>query len=229
MTVLPASPVEGASIGALRARVEAMQGGAERRPVATHRALDGLLTLRSGGVYAAGAPTLAMLLMAGPSAAGAWCAVVGAPDFGAQAAAELGVDLERVVAVPRPQVDPVAVVAALVDVVDVVVVAPGSLGANLTTGGAARLAARLRERHCLIVTWGGAANAVGRPDARLDWSEVTWHGLGRGHGHLQARQATIAVHRSGRLVGRRRLWLPDHDLRVHEVEPVTASALRSVG
>lgn len=210
----------------LRARIASMQGRAERRPVATHPALGGLLTLQSGGVYAATAPTLAMLLMAGPSAAGAWCAVVGAPTFGAQAAAELGVDLSRVVAVPRPQVDPVAVVAALVDVVDVIVVAPGALGSGLVGGAAARLAARLRERHCLVITWGGAAHQWGRPDAHLDWSDVTWHGLGRGHGHLQARQATVAVQRSGRVTGRRRLWLPDHDLRVREVQPVS---LRSVG
>ena len=213
-----------ALIDELRARVQSMEGRAARTPVATHAALDGLLTLQSGGVYQAGARSLAMLLLAGPSAAGAWAAVVGAPDFGAQAAAELGIDLERIVAVPAPTPEPgtdlVTVLGALIDVVDVLVVAPTRIG----EGDAARLAARLRERHCLVITWGDWPRA----EARLDWTDVTWHGVGRGHGHLQSRQATLEVRRGQRVTGRRRMWLPDPDLRV---TPVLAAPtpLQSVG
>jgi hypothetical protein len=187
----------------LRLRVQSMEGRASREPVATHPVLAGLVDLQSGGVYTAALPTLAMLLMAGPSAAGAWSAVVGSPEFGHHAAAELGVDLSRVVTVPRlePGVDPLAVVAALVDVVDVVVLGP----TRISERDAARIAARLRERRCLIVTWG----AWPRADAHLDARHVTWHGVGRGHGYLQARHLTVEVSGGGRFKGERCLWLPD--------------------
>ena len=49
-----------------------------------------------------GATTLALALLAAASQAGSWCAAVGLPDPGVVAAAELGVDLRRVVFVPHP-------------------------------------------------------------------------------------------------------------------------------
>ena len=45
---------------------------------------------------------LALALVAGPSAAGAWLAAVGLPDLGVVAAAETGVVLDRLVLVPAP-------------------------------------------------------------------------------------------------------------------------------
>ena len=46
-----------------------------------------------------------------------------------------------------------------------------------------------------------------------------------GNGHLEARQATVEVSRGSAPAVERRLWLPDVDLSVHEVAPMT---LRSV-
>jgi hypothetical protein len=98
----------------------------DTRALPTHPALSGLLpggALAAGSAYAvAGSTTLALALLQGPSAAGAWCAVVGMPDLGTEAAAGLGVDLDRLVLVPRPGEQWLAVVAALVDVVSVVLV-----------------------------------------------------------------------------------------------------------
>src|SRR4051794_41956657 len=63
---------------------------------------DGML--RAGASYSIlGSTTLAMALLSGPSAAGSWCAVVGVPEFGAQAALAQGIDLERLGLVPRPR------------------------------------------------------------------------------------------------------------------------------
>ncbi|WKK71268.1 hypothetical protein Q0F99_17650 [Rathayibacter oskolensis] len=64
--------------------------------------------------------SLAMGLLAGPSAEGAWCGVVGVPEFGAEAAAGIGIDLERLVLEPSPAEHWLTVTAALVDVLTVI-------------------------------------------------------------------------------------------------------------
>jgi hypothetical protein len=46
--------------------------------------------------------TLALALLAGPSADGAWCAIAGVPEAGILAAAELGLHAERTLLVPDP-------------------------------------------------------------------------------------------------------------------------------
>ncbi|WP_374999761.1 hypothetical protein [Aeromicrobium sp. CTD01-1L150] len=79
---------------------------------------------------------------------------------------------------------------------------------------AARVAARLRSRGSVLVPWGHWPGA----EARLELSDVRWSGLGRGHGHLQARQATVAVHRGAAPARTRTLWLPGPDLAVRAVE-----------
>src|SRR4051795_3391289 len=75
-------------------------------------------TVSVGG--GSGSTSLAMALLAGPSQAGSWAAVVGCPDLGLVAAAELGVDLERLALVPRAGSQWPTVVSALLDAVDVV-------------------------------------------------------------------------------------------------------------
>ncbi|MCO7240739.1 hypothetical protein NH339_16010, partial [Aeromicrobium sp. CnD17-E] len=111
-------------VAELRREVERMQGAPARQSVPTHAALEGLLSLETGGVYGVDSASLALLLMAGPSAAGTWCAVVGAPDLGVEAAVAMGVDPHRTVLVPDPQDRWLEVTAALVDVVGLVVVRP---------------------------------------------------------------------------------------------------------
>ncbi len=90
------------TIAQLRTRMERLHDGVPRLPLETHPALAGLVQLRAGGSYAVDSATLALALMAGPSRAGSWCAVVGVGDFGAEAASALGVDLDRTVLVPDP-------------------------------------------------------------------------------------------------------------------------------
>src|SRR4051812_12673775 len=140
-----------ATVQQLRDRIRGMQDGVPRVPIATHPALADLVQLRTGGSYEVDSAGLAMALIAAASQAGAWSAVVGAEDFGAEAAAEMGVDLARTVLVPDPRELWLEVTSALVDVVTMVVLRPP---AGVTERVAGRVAARLRKRSSALVSWG---------------------------------------------------------------------------
>ena len=176
--------------------------------------------LRSGAVYSVRtSAALVMAMMAGPSAEGAWCGVVGMPSFGAEAARGLGVDLERLVLVPDPGQDWLNVVAALVDALTVVVVRPPG---EVTPGEASRLAARLRTRKAVLISVGSWPGS----EARLEVESNTWSGLGDGEGLLCARQVSVVV--AGRRVAggsrRHQLWLPAADGTVRPVDPAREEA-----
>ncbi|TDB66107.1 MULTISPECIES: hypothetical protein, partial [unclassified Micromonospora] len=135
-------------------------GGHRTLPVAPE--LTGLLPyrgLRRGSTIAvsasrprrSGGTSLVLALLAEASRAGSWCAVVGVPTLGAGAAAELGIALDRLALVPDPGPEWPTVVAALIDGVDVVVTAvPQAVSASV----AGRLAARARQRGCVLVPYG---------------------------------------------------------------------------
>jgi hypothetical protein len=228
----------------LQARIRGMQRTKlDTRALPTHPALGELLpggALEAGGTYAVdNSTTLALGLLQGPSAAGAWCAVVGVPDLGVEAAAGLGIDLERLVLVPHPGEQWLSVVSALVDVVSVVLVKPPVREGRVRIGEAAasKLGSRLRQREAVLISLGDWP----RSDARLTVTESNWAGIGAGFGHLTARQVTVSS-ASRSWAGRarsRRLWLPGPDQRVDAVvardgagqvvEPVeTRATLRSV-
>lgn len=213
MTIAPSLPTD--PLAELRVKVSRMEGRPAAQPVRTHPALNGLLQLQTGATYSVSSASLAALLMAGPSVDGAWCAVVGTGELGVEAAAMFGVDLDRVVVVPEPGDAWLEVVAALVDVLGVVVVRTPK---NLPTAkDRARLSARLRSRGSILVVWGDWP----RCDARVGLADVEWHGAGGvddgGSGHLKARQATVEVTRGTAPAVHRRLWLPDANLGVREV------------
>lgn len=150
--------------------------------------------LRPGASYAVeGSIGLVMALMAGPVAAGAWAGVVGVPEFGAEAAAAMGVELSRVALIPRPGDQWVSVTAALVDALGVVVVRPP---ARVADSVASRLSARLRQRDGLLIACGDWPQA----EARLIVAGGGWIGLGAGSGHLRGRRVAVQVRdRSGRV------------------------------
>ena len=171
----------------LRQRVHRMQGGT------SGRRLPGLvpdLDLATGAAYATDSAGLALALLAGPSAAGEWVGVVGAPDLGYEAAAGLGIDLERTIVVPHPGEHWLSVVAALVDVASVVLVRPSVV---VGEHPAERLRARLRTKDAALVCWGEWPRCA----ARFRVRESVWSGLGRGHGHLTGRRMVVEVGRTG--------------------------------
>jgi hypothetical protein len=210
----------------LQARIRRMQRNKlDTRQLPTNPALVDLLpggALAAGNAYSVSdSTTLALSLLQAPSTAGAWCAVVGMPDLGVEAAAGLGIDLERLVLVPHPGEQWLSVVSALVDVVSVMLVRPPMRDGRvrITDGSASKLASRLRQREAVLVSlgeWPGAS-------ARLALTSSSWAGLGSGFGHLTGRQVTVsstAAAWQGRAKSRR-LWLPGPD------QTVTAVATRN--
>ncbi|MPY97400.1 MAG: hypothetical protein GEU97_05275 [Actinophytocola sp.] len=155
----------------------------ELTDVLPHRGLR-----RGSTVSVIGSRLLVLSLLAEATARGSWAAVVGMPDLGVVAAAELGVEVSRLALVPAPGVELVPAVAALLDGVDLVVVGRG------VTGRAARqLSARARHRGAVLI----AAGVWPGVDVELRCEGGQWSGLGTfGHGYLSERE--VAVHRSGR-------------------------------
>ncbi|WP_182523750.1 hypothetical protein [Nocardioides dongkuii] len=202
-------------VAQLRERMQRMTDGVARVPLPVHPALSGVVSLHAGSSYEVDGLALAMTLLAGPSRAGDWCAVVGVPDFGAEAAAELGVDLGRTVLVPDPGEQWLEVTAALVDVTPVVLLRPGG---RVTPAVAERLGARLRKRSAVLLVQGSWP----RSEARLSADEPAWSGLGRGHGHLSARRVSVSVRRGAAPPRRTDLWLPDPAAGVRRAVPGTA-------
>ncbi len=103
-------------------------------------------TLVLGG---AARTSLALALAARASRDGFWVMAVGAPWLGARAAAQLGVDPERLVLVPDPGDQWPVVVAAVLEVADLVVL--GLPGTGARPADSRRLVARARERGSVLV------------------------------------------------------------------------------
>ena len=215
---------------------------AERaRPVALARTrtlpvpgpLTGLLAeggLRRGSTVALeggpGATALGLALGAAASAAGSWLGFVGLPSLGLEAAAELGVVLERVVVVDPPPPGPgdgsrarsrwPTVVATLLEAVDLVYVAvPG----RVAGGDARRLVARARERGSVLVRLPAHDGRGGHgppawpvpADVRLTVAGAEWVGPAEGGaGRLEARRVEVVAGGRGAASRERRaiLWLP---------------------
>lgn len=202
----------------LQSRIRSMQATKlDTRLIPTHPAIAGLLPgggLKQGATYSVDhSVTLLMALLAGPSAAGSWCGVVGVPEFGVEAASSFGIDLDRLVLVPSPGDQWLAVTAAVADVMSVVVTRPPKRASDTAL---ARLAARLRQRGSTLLVLGTWPQS----EAMLSLSESRWTGIGEGHGHLSARQVTVTVSsRLGERPRSARLWLPDPDLRFRDVDP----------
>lgn len=203
--------VDRAQVHELQSRIRQMQATTlESRRLETHPALSPLLpggALKAGAAYAVrGSTTLVMAMLAGPSASGAWCGVVGMPDFGAEAAGRFGIDLDRLVLVPHPGEQWLTVTAAVVDVLSVVVVAPTSRARD---GDIARLTARLRQREATLIVVGDWPQV----EATLTVSRSGWDGLGGGTGYLSSRRVTVESAPRGGSGQRRRaeLWLPALD------------------
>src|SRR5690606_18161459 len=91
----------------LQQRIDEMQPlRLDERTLPTARGLAPLLpggALKAGATYAVrGSWQLALAFLAEASQGGAWCGVLGCPAFGAEAAASLGIALDRCVLIPDP-------------------------------------------------------------------------------------------------------------------------------
>ena len=159
--------------------------------------------LDAGPLAAGGSTSLLLALLSAASRSGSWCAVVGVPALGALAAAESGIALDRLALVPNPGPEWPTVVAALIDGVDVVVVAvPGPVAPTI----AGRLAARARQRGCVLMPYGSWAGA----DVTLQVVHGVWAGLGAGHGRMRRREVTITARGRGAAARPKEItmWMP---------------------
>jgi hypothetical protein len=192
----------------LRERVAAMEQKPAREAVPTLAGIADLVPLHAGSTYAVDSASLALALAAGASQAGEWVGFAGCADFGAEAAAELGIELSRTVLVPDPGEHWLEVTAALVDVLRVVVLRPP---ASVSERSAGILDSRLRTRSSVLVVHG----AWPRVEARLSIEETVWSGPSSGTGQLLERRARVVVRRGARPPQRADLTWPG----VHRVDP----------
>ena len=185
----------------LRERMAAMERGPAAEPVPTLPGLADLLPLQAGATYAVDSASLALAVAAGASRTGEWVGFAGCPDFGAEAAAELGIELSRTVLVPDPGEHWLEVTAALVDVLRVVVLRPPASVDERTAG---ILDSRLRTRSAVLVVQGPWP----RVEARLSTVESAWSGPVAGAGQLERRRARVVVNRGARPPQRAELSWP---------------------
>ena len=110
--------------------------------------------------------------------------MIGGESFGAEAAADLGVALDRCAIVPRPGRYAAGIAGSLAEVLTVVLLdSPGPV----PPGEAERIAARLREHGSVLIVVGDWPRA----DAELRVTASRWSGLGRGHGLLEGRELAV--------------------------------------
>lgn len=149
----------------------------------------GLLT---GTAYTVSpSPSLILALLSTASQKGHWCAVVGMPTLGIEAAASFGVDLDRLILVPAPGERWLAVVSALAEVVPLIAVHPGP---RVRDADVSRLSARLRDRGTtLLVTESATAGPWPQSEGSIRLSDPHWHGLGDGWGLLEDCTVTVTA------------------------------------
>ncbi len=186
-------------------------------------ALEGLLPergLRPGAVVSVtgGATALALALAAAATASGMYCAALGFDGLGALAAAELGVDVGRLVVVDAPRERRAEVALALADGFGLLLLQ----GAPVAGPVAERLVTVARRSGCAVVVageWPGAR-------VRLRVVSRVWEGLGQGRGRLRARRLAVVAGGRGAAARERRaeLWLPDAQGAVRLVERPAAPA-----
>lgn len=213
----------------LRARVDAAVDRVPQRVFAVPPGIDRIMPdagLRAGSAYTLDtAGALLLALLAESSQAGAWCALVGLPEVGVEAAGQAGVVLDRLALVPRPGGRWLAVVAALAEVIGVIAVRPGGA---VRPADASRLTARLWDREATLLVVGEWPRA----EAALRVEAPHWFGVGAGHGYLTGREVSLTV--TSRRVPRPRsvrLLLPGPDGRLDTVAPPVSAVgrLKAVG
>lgn len=202
-------------VARLRGQVDAMQRRrADTALVPVADELSALFPeggLRPGSTYSVTTSTsLLLALMSGASRSGSWCAILGMPTIGAEAAAGYGLDLERLVLVPDPGERWLSAASALSEVIPVIAVRPARRPHDAEVS---RLSARLRDRGGVLLVCGDWAQA----DVSLRVSQAHWEGVGEGSGLLRSREVTITA--EGRRSPRSR--------RVHVQLPGPAGSLAS--
>jgi hypothetical protein len=171
------------------------------------------------------ATSVALSLVARATQHGSWLAVVGVPWLGIDAARELGVAVERLVAVDADDVATWAErVAVAVDGIELVLGAiPSAVPPG--RGGVERTLTKLRRRvqargAVLVVVTHRSATEGGWADLVVEGGGAVWEGLGDGHGHLRRRRLDVRVAgRRSPLARTGEVWLPGSSGAVEPAPP----------
>lgn len=151
---------------------------------------------RGSALSVSGSTALVLALLSEATREGSWAAITGMPGVGVAAAAELGVELERLALIPDPGAEVAAVLSALIDGFDLVVLGP-AVARGMHPQLARRLAGRVRNRGAVLLAagpWPGA-------DLELRVSNRRWRGLtDDGFGHLKFRDVVATRHGRGAAV-----------------------------
>lgn len=148
--------------------------------------------LQTGTSYTVSpSPSLVLALISAASQKGLWCAVVGMPTLGAEAAAAFGINLDRLLLIPNPGDRWLSATSALAEVVPLIVVSPG---AQTRDADVSRLSARLRDRGCtLLVTESPGTARWPQSEGTIRLHNPQWHGLGAGWGLLSECTVTVTA------------------------------------
>ncbi|WP_233224028.1 hypothetical protein [Amycolatopsis sp. CA-128772] len=181
---------------------------------------------RGSTVSVAGSTALVFALLAEATSKGSWAAIIGVPEAGLAAAAELGVDLDQLALIPNLGAEVAAVLSALIDGFDLVVLGP-AVARGMQSQLARRLAGRVRNRGAVLFAVGPWPNA----DLELRVSNRRWRGLtDDGFGHLKFREV-VATSRGRGAAARPRtvaLQLPGPDGAIAVVEASAGRGLTEV-
>lgn len=175
----------------------------------------GLVRGRTLSFAGPAATTVMLRLVAAAIEAGGWMAVIDVPTLGLDAASELGIALERVVAVDTQDPDVWAdVVAAAADGFEVLVTRVPS---EVRSSTLRRVIARLQQRGVVMMVVGDPGPLA--CDGVIDTGHQVWTGVGGGWGRLE--QRVVEVTAGGRrLPGerRRKMEFPVPELQNAEVD-----------
>jgi hypothetical protein len=215
VAALVEAPLLTSVLAALGDRVAPVSMARERvLPVAGHVAElfseGGLVRGRVLSCRGMAATSASLDLVAAAVAAGSWLAVIDVPTLGLDAASELGVPLERIVAIDTSLGEKTTeanvgeraarwadVVAAAADGFEVILTC---VPAEVTASTVRKVATRLQQRGVVMLVLGDPGPLV--CDGVIDTTEQVWSGVGAGWGHLQQRTVDMSV--SGRRVPGRR-------------------------
>lgn len=148
-----------------------------------------------------GARSLPVSLVAAETAAGGHAAVVGLPEFGLLAAAEMGADLTRLAVIPDAGADPLEVAVVLLDGMDLVVLGLG--GRSVPAARARVVTARARQRGCTLLVTHGRWQGAMRMEARVCGYEIAAGPGCRGSAPAAGCGRISAVRVTTRMLGRR--------------------------
>lgn len=165
-------------------------------------------------------PSLVLALLSAASQKGHWCAAVGMPTLGIEAAATFGVVLSRLILVPEPGERWLTVTSALAEVVPLIAVAP--IG-QVHDASASRLNARLRDRGTtLLIAETTGPRTWPQSEGTIRLHDQQWYVAGNGWGLLEGSTATVTAQtRNSPLPSSVRVRLPGSHGAVEAVAPET--------